>query len=91
MQTLEEGQYKLFNMSPGRSRNGGRRSLPWPAVIGQNASVDTEEEDVKEMEHEEGARTVGEEVSQRLRAAERLVYSVMEHDSVNVEEALCWD
>jgi hypothetical protein len=57
------------------------------AVIGQNASVDSEEEDIEEMEHEDGAKIVGEEVSQRFRA-ERLVSGEIEHDDIEVDETL---
>ena len=57
------------------------------AVIGQEASVDSEEEDLEAMQHEDGVKIEGEEVSQRLRA-ERLVFSEVEHGDVEVEEAL---
>ena len=57
------------------------------AVIGQNASVDSEGEGIEEMEHEDGTKIVGGEVSQRFRA-ERLVSSVVEHGDVEVEGAL---
>ena len=85
VKTLEEGQYKLFNILKEIQEWWEAQAIV--AVIGQNASVDSEEEDIEEMEHEDGAKIVGEEVSQRFRA-ERLVFSAMEHGDVEVDEAL---
>jgi len=82
---LEEGQYKLFNILKEIQEWWEAQAIV--AVIGQNASVDSEEEDIEEMEHEDGAKIVGEEVSQRFRA-ERLVFSATEHGDVEVDEAL---
>ena len=85
MKTLEEGQYKLFSIL--RDIQEWWEAQAIVAVIGQNASVDSEEEDIGEMEHEDGAGIVGAEVFQRWRA-DRLVFSVMEHGNVEVDEAL---
>ena len=85
VKTLEEGQYKLFNILKEIQEWWEAQAIV--AVIGQNASVDSEEEDIEEMEHEDGAKIVGEEVSQRFRA-ERLVFSATEHGDVEVDEAL---
>ena len=79
---MEEGQYKLFNILKEIQEWWEAQAIV--AVIGQNASVDSEEEDIEEMEHEDGAKIVGEEVSQRFRA-ERLVFSATEHGDVEVE------
>ena len=82
---LEEGQYKLSNIP--RETQEWWEAQAIVAVIGQNASVDSEEGDIEEMEHEDGAEIVGGEGSQRLRAG-RLVCSVAEHGDIEVEEAL---
>jgi hypothetical protein len=85
VKTLEEGQYQLFNILKEIQEWWEAQAIV--AVIGQDASVDLEEEGIEEMEHEDGVKIMGEEVSQRSRA-ERLVFSVMEHGDVEVDETL---
>ena len=62
VKTLEEGQYKLFNILEEIQEWWGAQAIV--AVIGQNASVDSEEDDIEEMEHKDSAKIVGDEVSQ---------------------------
>ena len=65
VKTLEEGQYKLFNILEEIQEWWEAQAIV--AVIGQNASVDSEEDDIEEMEHEDGAKIVP-EIMARSRA-----------------------
>ena len=85
VKTLEEGQYKLFNILKEIQQWWAAQAIV--AVIGQNASVDSEEGGIEKIEHEDGVKIMGEEVSQRSRA-ERLVFSGIEHGDIEVDEAL---
>jgi hypothetical protein len=62
VKTLEEGQYQLFNILKEIQEWWEAQAIV--AVIGQDASVDLEEEGIEEMEHEDGVKIMGEEVSQ---------------------------
>ena len=86
VRTLEDGQYQLFNILKEIQEWWEAQAIV--AVIGQNASVDSEEEDIEEMEHEDGAKIVGEEVSQRVRA-ERLVSGEIEHGDIGSRSCSC--
>ena len=87
MKTQEEGQYRLFDTL--KEIQEWWEVLSIVTVIGQNASVDGAEDDLKEMKHKDGrgGEIEGEEISYRLRA-ERLDCDVLEHDDVDIEEAL---
>ena len=85
VRTLEDGQYRLFNILKEIQEWWEAQAIV--AVIGQECQRGLGGGGLEEMEHEDGAKIEGEEVSQRLRA-ERLVFSAMEHGDVEVEEAL---
>jgi hypothetical protein len=85
VKTLEEGQYRLYDILK-------EIQEWWEAVsivkeIGQNASVDESEDDLKEVKHEDGDEIEREVISHRLRA-ERLDCNVLEHDDVDIKETL---
>ena len=85
MKTLEEGQYRLFDIL-------GEIQEWWEAVsivtvIGQKTNVDESADDYEETTHEDGGEIESENTSHRLRA-ERLDCDVLEHDDVDIEEVL---
>ena len=85
VKTLEEGQYRLFDIL--KEIQEWWEAVSIVTVVGQNASVDESEEELEEMKHEDGGEIEREEISHRLRA-ERLDNDVLEHDDVDIAEAL---
>jgi hypothetical protein len=85
VKTLEEGQYRIFDIL--KEIQEWWEAVSIVTVVGQNASVDESEEELEEMKHEDGGEIEREEISHRLRA-ERLDNDVLEHDDVDIAEAL---
>ena len=61
MKTLEEGQCRLFDIL--KEIQEWWEALSIVTVIGQNASVDGAEDNLKETKHEDGGEIEGEEIS----------------------------